>query len=148
MLSTANIKMIHKNAILTRYDLFSRSVFIFCPFSFCPTQAYQAMCPFAFSVHFLFSDKLCFHASCHPDRSYPIPPSCSTPPPPPIRPGAARSPFRRSRGTGKSSLSSSLGGCLLACGPSCASAWRRGWGSIPGRWCTGMARLRCGCAGV
>lgn len=54
----------------------------------------------------------------------------------------------RSRGTGRSSLSSSLGARPLACGSSCASAWTRGWGSTPGRWCTGRAKRRCGYAGV
>lgn len=54
----------------------------------------------------------------------------------------------RSRGTGTSSLSSSLGARPRACGPSCASAWMRGWGSTPGRWCTGRAKRRCGYAGV
>lgn len=35
-------------------------------------------------------------------------------------------PFTRSTGRGKSSLSSSRAGSPQACGPSCASAWRRG----------------------
>lgn len=56
--------------------------------------------------------------------------------------------LRRSRGTGRSSLCASLGGCLLACDPSCASAWLTGWGSTPGRWCIGRARRRCGYAGA
>ncbi len=93
----------------------------FCLFSSCPP------CPAPLRNLSIF--RLCFN----PSRSPPSPPSPS---------------FRRSRGTGKSSLSSSPGGRLRACGPSCASAWRRGWGSIPGRWCTGTVRLRCGYAGV
>lgn len=56
--------------------------------------------------------------------------------------------LRHSRGTGRSSLCASLGGCLRACGLSCASAWLTGWGSTPGRWCIGRARRRCGCAGA
>ena len=56
--------------------------------------------------------------------------------------------LRHSRGTGTSSLCASLGGCLLACGLSCASAWLTGWGSTPGRWCIGRARRHCGCAGA
>lgn len=60
-----------------------------------------------------------------------------------------RSPgLRRSRGIGRSSLCASLGGCLQACGLSCASAWLTGWGSTPGRWCIGRARRHCGCAGA
>lgn len=56
--------------------------------------------------------------------------------------------LRHSRGTGRSSLCASLGGCLLACGLSCASAWLTDWGSTPGRWCIGRARRHCGCAGA
>lgn len=56
--------------------------------------------------------------------------------------------LRRSRGTGRSSLCASPGGCPRACGLSCASAWLTGWGSTPGRWCIGRARHRCGCAGA
>ncbi len=47
-----------------------------------------------------------------------------------------------------SSLSSNLGARPRACGPLCASAWTRGWGSTPGRRCTGRAKRRCGYAGV
>ena len=70
-------------------------------------------------------------------------------PSPPWHPLFNRSPgLRHSRGTGRSSLCASLGGCLRACGLSCASAWLTGWGSTPGRWCIGRARRRCGCAGA
>lgn len=54
----------------------------------------------------------------------------------------------RSTGTDRSSRSSSLAGCPLACDPSCASALWTSWGNTPGRWCTGRARHRCGCADV
>lgn len=52
--------------------------------------------------------------------------------------------LRRSRGRDRSSLSSSRWGSPPACGLSCASAWRRGWGSTPGRSCTGTGKRRCG----
>lgn len=52
--------------------------------------------------------------------------------------------LRHSRGRDRSSLSSSRWGSPPACGLSCASAWRRGWGSTPGRWCTGTGKRRCG----
>lgn len=74
-----------------------------------------------------------------------------TPSPPSRIPSlSSRAPpgLRHSRGTGRSSLCASPGGCLRACGLSCASAWLTGWGSTPGRWYTDRARRRCGCAGA
>lgn len=64
---------------------------------------------------------------------------------PPLSPA---SPLTRSTGRDRSSLSSSQAGRPRACDPSCASAWMRGWGSTPGRWCTGRVTRRCGCAGA
>lgn len=66
----------------------------------------------------------------------------------PPRIPASRVPLTRSTGTDRSSLSSSQAGRPRACDPSCASAWMRGWGSTPGRWCTGRVMRRCGCAGA
>lgn len=63
-----------------RGKIFFTFCLCFCPLSFCPIQAFRPMCPFAFSVHFLFSDKPCFHASCHPGRSYPPHPTLLLPP--------------------------------------------------------------------
>lgn len=57
--------------------------------------------------------------------------------------GGVRPPFTHNTGRGTSSLSSSQAGSPPACGPSCASAWRRGWGSIPCRWCIGRVRHHC-----
>lgn len=78
-------------------------------------------------------------------------PFFSTPSPPshvPSLSSCAHPGLRHSRGTGRSSLCASLGGCLRACGLSCASAWLTGWGSTPGRWYIDRARRRCGCAGA
>lgn len=72
-------------------------------------------------------------------------PYLSTPSPP--SPSCSPA-LRRSTGTGRSSLCASLGGCLQACGLSCASAWLTGWGNTPGRWCIGRERRRCECAGA
>lgn len=109
----------------------------------------------------------CFRVSCRwhssivnsppqPHASYPLDYIPLTSQPPTPVPTLTRTlPFfihspglRRSRGTGRSSLCASLGGCLRACGLSCASAWLTGWGSTPGRWCIGRAKRRCGCAGA
>lgn len=57
--------------------------------------------------------------------------------------GGVCPPFTHNTGRGTSSLSSSQAGSPPACGPSCASAWRRGWGSIPCRWCIGRVRHHC-----
>lgn len=62
--------------------------------------------------------------------------------------GGVHPPFTHNTGRGTSSLSSSQAGSPPACGPSCVSAWRRGWGSIPCRWYTGMARHRCAFSGA
>lgn len=105
----------------------------------------------------------CFRVSCRwhssivntppqPHASYPlnyIPLTSQTRPyPHTCPPSHYASGLRHSTGTGRSSLCASLGGCLPACGLSCASAWLTGWGSTPGRWCIGRARRRCGCAGA
>lgn len=96
-------------------------------------KAHQLFDFFLFSPFSLFRLCLCAQSFLHV-----APRSC---------PGPRRH-LTRSTDRGTSSLSSSRAGSPRACGLSCASAWRRGWGSTPCRWCTGRARRRCACAGA
>lgn len=97
---------------------------------------------FSFFFFFFFSYSLSFFLfsffSLHSPSSHSNSSFLAPAPVPPWGP-----PFTRSTGRDKSSLSSSRAGSPRAYGPSCASAWRRGWGSTPCRWYTGRVRRRC-----